>query len=713
MLASLFRRPRWALSLLGLSLLGSACSEPEPMWASISGEAATVQVRSDAQFADQGAMFRRFQTLNPADWSPGPLPGIRMAQVAVPGNALSDDPNVPHQLDGLEQATGTFVPVAYTPALLGETTFTPGMFTVAGDQLFLFDPKDELTQRPLRYTGTYPSWTGGTFELGGVMSNGWLLTPNQTLIINLPEWHGPATLFFNAMAYGSSDVAGTSIYRMLLDDEEVSRELLIPEVYGKVSARRVPLELDGVHQLKVSVVSGQAFLAFANPRLMTQAWIDQAQQAPARPNVLLFVADTFRADNLAMNGGDPEWTPVINQWAQSGLRFTQARATAPWTLPSHSSIFSSLYPHQHGAISTINRLPEEVTTLTEQMRAAGYRTVAVTDGIYLTPRYGMAQGFETFVQFDPSKEFALTTLKAIQELLKQDDGRPVFMYVQSYYTHNPYAVRPETIAAKPEWFDPSLPLETWDWSTLDGRFAEQYLRAQETGAGFETAQATLDLIETLYRGGAYELDAWFGQVLAEFKSASRGEPIVVFTSDHGDAFGEHTNLYHGDTVYDEEVRVPLVLTGPGIPSAARNEIVSLIDLAPTLAQLGDVAVGRDWMGQSLLAPNRKSQPIGTFGSEPRDPEALKPYALYDQSRKLIGSTEAHAYQEPLVEAFDLNADPGETTPVDLNLWAKSLIEQSRTSLDLWLTPLYPNAGMQLTKAERAMLAQMGYLNADD
>jgi arylsulfatase A-like enzyme len=719
MLAPLLRRARWTppglgFALLGVSLFGAACSEPEPFWTSIDANAVTLQVRPDAAFADAGAEFKRFQTLNPTDWSAGPLPGIRMAQLAVPGTAQSDDPNVPHQLETIaDAATVTFVPVPYTPALLAETAFAPGMFTVAGDYLFLFDPQGELTQSPLRYTGTYPAWSGGTFDLGGVTSNGWLLTPNQALVIDLPEAHGPATLYFNAMAYGSSDVAGPSIYRMQLDGEELVRELIMPEVYGKVSAKRVPLDLDGAHQLTVSIVSGQAFLAFANPRLMTQAWIDQAQQEPARPNVLLFVADTFRADNMAMNGGDPEWTPALNQWAQTGLGFTQARATAPWTLPSHSSIFSSLYPHQHGAISTVNRLPEEVTTLTEQMRAAGYRTVAVTDGIYLTPRYGLAQGFETFVQFDPSKEFALTTLKAVQELLKQDDGRPVFMYVQTYFTHNPYSVLPATIAAKPEWFDPSLPLETWDWSALDARFAEQHSHATETGASHDDEEATLDQIEAMYRGGAYELDAWFARVLAEFKEASRSEPIVVFTSDHGDAFGEHTNLYHGESIYDEEVRVPLVLTGPGLQSAVRDEIVSLVDLAPTLAQLTDVASGRDWVGRSLVAPNGKPTRVGSFGSEPRDPEAQKPYALFEQSRKLIGTTEARKYHEPLVEAYDLRADPNETTPVDPALWAEAMIEQSRATLDVWLTPLFPNAGMQLTKAERAMLAQMGYLDATD
>lgn len=709
---SLFHVAR-AAALATCAALPLACSDAPDGAAFVDLSALPVEALGESapEYAVQGGWLTHTQTLEPGEWTPGPLPNIRQVSLVVAGNAESADPQVPHRLEPREPGT-SFTPVPFTHNLIKEDGFEPGMFTVVGRHLFLCDPTGALSAEPLVYTASFPGVEHGRFTLGGITASGWLLTQGQGVAVQVPPLAGPADLSFGVWAYGSPELAGAMTYAVELDGEEIFREVLPADVVGELRTRSVELGTGGGGELRLRVEGGGGLLAVGAPRLVTRAYLEEQERGDGRPDLVLFVADTFRADNLALHGGDPRWTPTLNAWAEEGLAFERAAATAAWTLPSQASMFAGVYPYQHGAVASSLRLPDELTTLTEQLRDAGYRTIAVTDGIYLTQRFGLAQGFETFVQFSPTKDFAGSTLRALESLLAADDGRPVFLYVQTYYTHTPYEVSEATRAAFPQLFPADAPAEHRDWLLLQEHMkAElaQWLRGELGDADLEPSRRAL---EALYRGGVHDFDQWFGEVLALFERHGLDDAYVLLTSDHGEAFGEHETLYHGDSVHEEEVHVPLVLRGPDIEPSVHREPVSLIDLAPTFAHLADVPVAPAWVGESLLAEDRAARPFGTFTNSPRDRHLARPFALYDGTRKVFGSAVSEELTEWPTAGYDLATDPGETAPVGPDAWPGTVGTAWRAEVEAWLRPLGPVRSLELSETERSNLEAMGYMGDD-
>ena len=157
----------------------------------------------------------------------------------------------------------------------------------------------------------------------------------------------------------------------------------------------------------------------------------------ARPDIVLFLADTFRADGLALGGGAPELAPALNAFAAQALRFRNARSNASWTLPSISTLLTGLAPGQHTANDMEHALPDALPTVAEALARAGYRTCAVTDAAFFAPAFGLEQGFESFVIHSPASWDLDWTIHRALEFLEQDDGRPLFLLVHTYRTHQP------------------------------------------------------------------------------------------------------------------------------------------------------------------------------------------------------------------------------------------------------------------------------------
>lgn len=695
-------RSSWTCA--GLALALAACGrDSAPTWQPLSDLGVRAVERSvstpELTYQHDHGWLRVTQAIAPQDWLPGPFPGVVTTSLAIEGSARSIEPGIPHDLVS-SVADVTFKSMEFSPALLDTSTFEAGMYAIVGSELYLVDPEGAISAAPLRYVGSFPLAESARFTLGGVTSNGWLISPDESITAELPDMGGAAELHFSVRAYGSEALTGPTTYALTLDGTVVHRETLSPQVFGHLQTRRIDLE--GAGTLAVHVEAGRALLALGSPRLLPAA----AEPDP-RPDLVLFVADTFRADNMALYGGDPAWTPRLDAWSQGGLAFEAARATAPWTLPSHTSMLTGLYPFQHGAISNVTRIAPEIETIAERLNAAGYRTVAVTDGIYLTESHGFTQGFETFMQYLPSKEFEATTLDALDALLAEDDGRPLFLYVQTYYTHTPYEVLPATRARLTALFDPAEPESEWDWQLQQDRLQPEVEKFVENPKPSPAGEDALAKIEALYRGGAHDFDAHFGKVLDVF-DASSYDPIVVFTSDHGEAFAEHDSIYHGDSVYDEEVHVPLVVRGPGITPGKRSELVSLVDLAPTFAHLADVPPAPGWIGESLLDPARKGGPIGSFSTNQTGIIPEKPYAIFDGHRKVIELSNEGVPMNAVEHAFDLADDPGETEDLAAEAWPEHVVRELRAHIDDWFTARTKASLIELTEADLKNLEAMGY-----
>ena len=163
--------------------------------------------------------------------------------------------------------------------------------------------------------------------------------------------------------------------------------------------------------------------------------VGESPEAP--PNVLVLLLDTLRADRLGCYGWERAHTPHLDALAGRGVRFDQAIAGAPWTLPSHATLFTSNYVSEHGLWADDHRLPDSFVTLAENLRDHGYRTLAVSEGGFVRPSYGLAQGFDSF-QVE-HKDVAKTFARALDRIdLAASDGAPYFAFVQTYQVHSPY-----------------------------------------------------------------------------------------------------------------------------------------------------------------------------------------------------------------------------------------------------------------------------------
>ena len=396
-----------------------------------------------------------------------------------------------------------------------------------------------------------------------------------------------------------------------------------------------------------------------------------APAVPRRPNVVLVVVDTLRADALGTLGSAYP-TPHLDRLAAEGVVFSTAIAPSTWTLPSVASLITSLHPSEHGLLGAAEgadetaaeqmpqKLDDELLTLADAFQAGGYRTAGVVNQVYLRYKFGFGQGYDFYDQLRGQDAFRLNEKMA--EWLDEGDGasaagdespgaqRPLFLYLHYLDPHWPYEYRvegplPEGLDAADE--DPGLPrlpdlVSQW----VAGRRDED-----ERRRGLATLSARYTL-EVQY------VDTAIGNLI-EVLSA-RGlwdDTLLVVTSDHGEGFWEHERLLHGHAPYEEQIRVPLVLRFPqwmNIAPARRSAPVGLIDVMPTLLDLAGLPVPSQCRGKSLA-------PV-LSGRESEDAERAilietgSERALRTSSAKVLLSRRGDT---PALEYYDLAADPAE------------------------------------------------------
>ena len=215
----------------------------------------------------------------------------------------------------------------------------------------------------------------------------------------------------------------------------------------------------------------------------------------------------------------------------------------------------------------------------------------------------------------------------------------------------------------------------------------------------------------LYRAKTSELDALFARFRGELEPRGLfAHGVLIFTSDHGEAFFEHGRPFHAGRVYEEELRVPLILHGPGIAPGREERPVSLIDFAPTLAELAGLPRAAQWRGESLLAPPEQ-RVIYAFQSHKERPTL----AVIDGTRKLIGYESVEAVRKgELHAAYDLAADPEEQASLlEREPWPAELLRAQRATLEELLTPLVTPEILEATPDKLRELEAMGYAGAAD
>jgi arylsulfatase A-like enzyme len=329
-------------------------------------------------------------------------------------------------------------------------------------------------------------------------------------------------------------------------------------------------------------------------------------EAQRRPDVLLVVLDTVRADRCSAYGYARPTTIQLAAFAKVGALFEDVTAPGAWTVPSHASLFTGMGPWEHGAdlledapdgSIRVGALRAELPTLAERFAKAGYRTAAVAANDWLGPEFGLTRGFE---RAQVVRSDALAMEEVARELAKSD-GRPLFLFVNLMTAHSPYEDGPGEWSVGPGPMDPATTPGWLKPYLLDTREPPSVHLGRETPPdgldGFTRYLAGtlaippggMDLLSRLYDAGVRGADFALGRLL-EAWIARAPDSVVAVTSDHGEAFAEHGWVEHRGIVYPELVRVPLVIAAPGVfePGTRVREPVQLTDLHDTLLELAAI-----------------------------------------------------------------------------------------------------------------------------
>ncbi|MCP4572910.1 MAG: sulfatase-like hydrolase/transferase [bacterium] len=380
------------------------------------------------------------------------------------------------------------------------------------------------------------------------------------------------------------------------------------------------------------------------------------------PNILLITLDTTRTDHMSVYGHAHRTTPFLEEFAREGTVFLEAYSSAPATAPSHATLFTSLSPLTHRVVKNAITLGEHQVTLAEMLRDRGYRTAAVLSSFVMNAKFGLDQGFDHYdddlpalgssirqVEWEGEKVIGgfdrratETTDRAVDWLTNERPAdAPFFLFVHYFDPHDPYKPPPP----------------------YRSRFVDKSITKR-----FERR------INSLYDGEIAYTDDQLRRLFASLDSLGLADDtLVIITGDHGEGLMQRGYQFHGAHIYDEAVRVPLLLRWPGrVVSGARIAgAVTIADVVPTIHDL------LGWKAERLLFQGRSLAPaLGAGGSPPADLPVFLYRIPYDPHEELgvWVDGEKHAVRfgkwkylvsesEETVELYDLDADPGELVDV--------------------------------------------------
>jgi arylsulfatase A-like enzyme len=397
-------------------------------------------------------------------------------------------------------------------------------------------------------------------------------------------------------------------------------------------------------------------------------------RAAARPSVLLVTLDTTRADHLGCYGYAAGTSPNLDRFAEAAVLYERAYATSSWTLPSHASLFTGLLPMQHGAQTTpagadrrlgyaVRPLAETFTTLAEVLAAAGYRTAGVVGGPALSHELGVAQGFERYDDAldGPGEKLTGKRAEAVADraiaYVESFGEAPYFLFANFFDPHAPYRPPPPyDRGLVPEGTIAQADLVRELVRRLDAHAPP--VPPQDLG---KPERRVLDALRAGYDAEIRYMDHHLGRLLdAVARSARAAETLVIVTGDHGESFGEHYFISHGAHLYEDNVRVPLVLRpigsrGPSrVPEPVQNHrlFASILEAAGLPLPAGIAVRGLGIAGGAIVTEvGRSDANVRLFG--PSFDRDLR--AIYAPPWKLIEATPGSP------ELFDLGRDPAELT----------------------------------------------------
>jgi arylsulfatase A-like enzyme len=432
---------------------------------------------------------------------------------------------------------------------------------------------------------------------------------------------------------------------------------------------------------------------------------DAAEEHERPLNVLLISIDSLRADHLGSYGYGRQTSPALDALAARGVLFENAVSQAPWTLPSHASLFTSQYSPTHQTTDPSRRLPAHLPTLASLLGEAGYSTHAVVGGTFMQAHFGLDSGFQIYddelarvshKQSHSEVTSPTTNAKAI-EFLDQVEG-PFFLFVHYWDVH--YDLIPPPPYDRR--FDPDY---AGDLSS------EDFMRNPRIRADMPARD--LEHLLALYDGEVAWVDQHVGELLAALEARGLArDTVVVLTADHGDEFFEHGEKGHQHSLYQELLHVPLIVRVPGLPARRVSQAAELVDVLPTLLDLLELEPPAGLRGRSLraLLEGGVLEPRPSFAATTKmqkdrsQPQKSGAVCVVDGQQKLI------VFQDERYppELYDLRLDPGETR----NLAGSRPHKRLSALVRRWIedTPATaPATHGGLDEQTRAELRALGYL----
>ncbi|MCD4701029.1 MAG: sulfatase [Candidatus Aegiribacteria sp.] len=412
-----------------------------------------------------------------------------------------------------------------------------------------------------------------------------------------------------------------------------------------------------------------------------------------RPNVILIIIDTLRADHLSCYGYCRDTSPSLDSLAAAGTRWENCQAQAPWTLPSTATIFTGLNAKQHGTgrrLDGDHRLHSEVPIIPTIFSDAGYRTCGIFNVVLLNENHGFSRGFDHYSCNDlGARRAALTVNEFLQWLESDNDERPFLAVLHFFDVHTPYDPPPPY----DNMYFPDDTLEVYYWEiTDDGRIVHP---------------EHLEHFLSRYDGGITWVDTQLGRLFSELRLRGYADStIIMVAADHGEEFLEWGWVGHGGQLYQELLHVPLFMSGPGIPAGEIiMEPAGLFDILPTLLSICSIENTTCVEGVDLFSlAARDIRPLPA--SQLMFPGLMlgeTPIAavVYGSMKGLVtreGSTDSYYM-------FDLQTVSGERIPLEADSTLMELLDYYRATPMLWDPPRVQDLDSSSTR----VLEDLGYI----
>ncbi|MBI2881935.1 MAG: sulfatase, partial [Candidatus Tectomicrobia bacterium] len=447
---------------------------------------------------------------------------------------------------------------------------------------------------------------------------------------------------------------------------------------------------------------------------------------PGKPNLILIAVDTLRADHVSADARlrglspVPVETPAMDRLAGDGTLFLNAISQSSWTKPSFATFLTGLYPSTHGAVHKLHRLPEEVETLAEILSSAGYVTGALANNVNISPTFNFQQGFTDYRYLRPDLPFRAPetgdhlvfyrALRVVNERflgggrnpreyywpaedvnreafrwIEANAQRPFFLMIHYMDPHDPYFERP-----------------------LNGRF---YARIRNPNPDPSLA----GLYAKAYAQEVRYLDTHIANLLDFLKARGLYDnSLIVLLADHGEEFHEHEGWWHGTSLFEEQVRVPLILKFPKGANAgkAHRGVVELLDVPPTLLEAAGLPRGKRMQGKSLAKLAADGE---TAAGSPALSELNLEGQVMSSSRadrwKWIRANPGNPRRLPPESLYDITKDPGERENLAGREPAlgREMDQKLKGALDAARKGAVPQEKVTLDPATEERLRSLGYI----